>query len=98
VIVFVNEVGAWFPESLAGQSGDVKIGLPDEYADAVINGVAKAAEAVGAPTRRKLRFAWAAHDRVGSSRWIFEKASGIVLRLLTLPTSDLNERVEGLFG
>jgi ribosomal protein L7/L12 len=77
VIVFVNEVGVPFPMSLAGQSDEVKIGLPDEYADAVINGVARAAEAVGAPARRKLRFGWAAHGLVGSSPSIFEGASKI---------------------
>jgi hypothetical protein len=98
VIVFVNEVGAWFPESLAGQSGDVKIGLPDEYANAVINGVAKAAEAVGAPARRKLRFGRAAHGVVNSPHWVFEKASGIVLRLLMLPAVDLDDQVDGLLG
>jgi hypothetical protein len=77
---------------------DVKIGLPDEYANAVIKGVAKATETVGAPTRQQLRFGWAAYGRVGSSQWIFEKASGIVLRLLMLRSGDLDDQVHGLFG
>jgi hypothetical protein len=97
VTVFVNEVGVPFPASLAVQPDEVKVGLLHEYADAVISGVAKAAEAIGAPTRRKLRFGWA-HGLASSSPWVFEKASGIVLRLLMLPSGDLNDQVTGLFG
>jgi hypothetical protein len=62
----------------------------------VISGVANVAKAVGAPTRRKLRLGWAAH-LVGSSPWIFEKASGIVLQLLTLPSGDLDDGIHTLF-
>jgi hypothetical protein len=97
VIVFVNHVGVPFPASLAGPPDEVKIGLPNEYADAVISGVAKVAEMVGAPTNRKLRFGWAAHGLVGSSQWVFEKASGIVLQLLMLPSADLDDRIRALF-
>jgi hypothetical protein len=98
VIVFVNEVGVPFPASLAGLPDEAKIGLPDEYADAVISGVAQVVEEVGAPTKRQLRFGWAAHSLVGSSPWVFEKASGIVLQLLTLPSGHLDNQAHGLFG
>jgi hypothetical protein len=98
VIVFVNEVGVPFPASLAGELDEVKTGLLDEYVDAVIRGVAKVAEAVGAPTKRKLRFGWAAHGLVSSSPSVFEKASGVVLQLLTLPRDDLDDRILTLFG
>jgi len=97
VSVFVNAAGAPFPTSLAGPPEKVRIGLLHEYADAVIRGVTKVAETSGAPTRQQLRFGWAAHGLVGSSPWAFEKASGIVLQLLTLPSGDLNDLV-GLFG
>ena len=96
VIVLVNEVGVPFPVSLAGKLDEVKIGLPREYVDAVISGVAKVAEAVGAPTKRKLRFGWAAHGLLGSSPWVFENASGIVLQLLTLE-SDSDDPIRTLF-
>jgi hypothetical protein len=56
------------------------------------------AEAVGAPTKRKLRFGWAAHGNVSSSPWVFEKASGIVLQLLTMPSAGPDDQVHGLFG
>jgi hypothetical protein len=98
VIVFVNEGGVDFPTSLAGTPDRVKTGLLDEYANAVISGVAKVAEAVGAPTNRKLRFRWAAHGVVGSSPSIFERTSGIVLQLLTLPGTGLDDRIRALFG
>ena len=98
VIVFVNEAGVPFPASLAVMPEEVRIGLLHEYADALISGVAMAAETVGAPTKRKSRFGWAAHGLVTSSPSVFEKASGIVLRLLTLPSGGLDDQVHGLFG
>jgi hypothetical protein len=99
VIVLVNEVGVRFPESLA-MSDEVKIGLRNEYVGAVFRGVAGVAEAVGAPTKRRLRFRWAAHGLVGSSQRTFEKASGVVLQLLMLSSSleDLEDRIRTLVG
>jgi hypothetical protein len=97
VSVFVNEAGAPFPTPLAGPPEKVRIGLLHEYADAVISGVTKVAETSGAPTRRQLRFGWAAHGLVGSSPWVFERASGIVLQLLMLRSDGLDDQVDGLF-
>jgi hypothetical protein len=51
VIVSVNEVGAPFPASIAVKTDEVKIGLLGEYADAVISGVAKITETIGAPKK-----------------------------------------------
>ena len=72
--------------------------MPNEYRDAVIRGVTKVAEEVGAPTKRKLRFGWAAHSLVSSSSWMFEKASAIVLQLLTLPSGGSDDQIRALFG
>ena len=90
VVVSVNSAGNPFSPSLALKP-EVKVGLSDEYVNAVIAGVEKAVEASGAPTRSALRFRWAAHGLVGSSPWIFEKTSGFVVQLLMLPT-DTTER------
>jgi hypothetical protein len=97
VIVSVNEVSVPFPASIAARIDDVKIGLPGEYADAVISGVAKIAETIGAPKKQSLRFGWAAHGLVGSSPRAFEQASGIVLQLLML-SCGLEGRIRALFG
>jgi hypothetical protein len=82
--------------SLALQPEDVRVGLLDEYANAVLAGVANVAGSVGAPRSALLRFRWAAHGVVGSSPWIFERLSGIVVHLLTLPGDASAERIQAL--
>jgi hypothetical protein len=91
VVVSVNKVGFPLQSSIALMPDDVKVGLLDEYAGAVTNGVARIAESIGAPNRAILRFRWAAHALVGSSPSEFEKASAIVVQLLTLP-ADVSEK------
>jgi hypothetical protein len=97
VIVSVNEVGVPFPASVAVKSDEVKIGLLSEYADAVISGIAKVAETIGAPKRRSLRFGRAAHGLVGSSPRVFEEVSGIVLQMFILPDASLDNGIRMLF-
>lgn len=97
IIVSVNNGGNPFRPSLASKSDEVIVGLLDEYADAVIGGIIKAAEVVGAPTNASLRFRWAAHGLVGSSHSIFESASAIVLQLLLLPKEPSDEQIVALF-
>ena len=96
MVVSVNTLGFPFQPSLALQPDEAKVGLPDEYANAVIDGVSKIAETLGAPSRASLRFRWAAHGLVGSSSSIFERISGIVVRLLTLPEDASEEQLAAL--
>jgi hypothetical protein len=98
VLVLVNNLGFPFRGSLALKPDEVKVGLLDEYANAVVAGVAKVAESNAVPTRACLRFRWAAHGLVGSSPSIFEKVSGLVAQLLTLPKSASDEQLAALFG
>lgn len=90
VIVGVNAVGDTYAPALASKVDEVRTGMLEEYADAVAEGVARTAESVGAPTNAALRFGWAAHATVGSSRAIFEKASGVLLQLFTISTNDVS--------
>jgi hypothetical protein len=98
VVVSVNTVGFPFQGSLALKPDEVKVGLLDEYANAVVAGVVKVAESSGVPTRAALRFRWAAHGLVGSSPSVFEKVSGLVVQLLTLPKSASDEQIRALLG
>jgi hypothetical protein len=98
VVVSVNNVGFPFQGSVALKPDDVKVGLLDEYANAVVTGVAKVGELRGVPTRASLRFRWAAHGVVGSSPSTFEKVSGLVVQLLTLPKDASDEQVRALLG
>jgi hypothetical protein len=97
VVVSVNALGFPFPSSLALQPDEVKVGLLDEYASAVVTGIEKLAELSGLPTKGALRFRWAAHRLVGSSPSIFEKVSGLVVQLLTLPKGTSEGEMIALF-
>jgi len=98
IVVSVNMVGLPFQSSLTSMSDEVKVGLLDEYASAVIGGAVRVVEAVGAPTKATLRFHWAAHGFVGSSQSVFEKASAMVLHLLMLPKDASDDQIRALFG
>jgi len=93
VIVSVNKFGFPFPSSLALQPDEVKVELLDEYAEAVIRGVATAAGGIGTPTGASLVFRWAAHGIVGSSPAMFERVSAIVVRLLALQVGASDEQI-----
>jgi len=98
VVVSVNPVGHPFAQSLALRPEETKVGLLEEYASAVLTGVENVTELYGFPTKQALQFRWAAHGRVGSSPWIFERVSGLVVRLLTLPRTASEEDVLALIG
>jgi hypothetical protein len=98
VIVSVGAEGLPFAPSLALKSDDVKIGMLDEYADAVVAGIGRLAESSGLPANVSLRFRWAAYGLVGSSPSVFADVSGFVARLLTLPKDASERQVEALFG
>ena len=94
--VSVSKVGFPFRSSIAVHPDELLVGLPREYGDAVLDGASKIATTVGAPTNAALWFRWAAHGVVGSSPRIFEKISGVALRLLMLPTDPLAEDIEAM--
>jgi hypothetical protein len=98
VVVSVNNAGMPLLGAIALKPDDVRVGLLDEYARAVVAGVANAAESNGVPTSASLRFRWAAHGLVGSSPSVFEKVSELIVRVLTLPASASDEQVVALFG
>lgn len=96
VVVSVNKVGFPFQASLALKPDEVRVGILDEYANAAASGVTRSAQTVGVPTRASLRFRWAAHGLVGSSPSVFEKASMLVVQLLTLPKDASEEQLRRL--
>jgi hypothetical protein len=98
VVVPTNSSGGALSSSLALSSDEVRVGLRDEYAEAVVRGVSTMAESGGLPTRMTLCYRWAAHGTVGTSAWIVEKVSGLVVELLMLPTGVPLEKVIDRLG
>jgi hypothetical protein len=96
ICVSVNRVGSPLSASLAQKLDEVKTGLPNEYAAAVVRGAGRSAEEIGAPVKRKLWFRWAAHGLVHSSPSAFELVSEIVLRLLTIPSGGEETQIRAL--
>jgi hypothetical protein len=97
VCVSVNGDGPLFGRALARGLDEVRIGLPSEYAQAVISRASRFAESIAAPSKRKLWFRWAAHGLVGSSPLIFEQVSGIVAQLLFGPSVWDESQIRALF-
>jgi hypothetical protein len=93
IVVGVSEGGPPYPSALASKVDQVKIGLPSEYATAVAEGAMRVVELGGGPVNASLRFRWAAHGVVGSSRAIFRRASEILVRLLVLPVGAADEQI-----
>lgn len=98
VVVAVNKTGFPFRGSLALAPDEVRIGLLDEYANAVVTGVEKFASSNAVPNRAALQFRWAAHGIVGSSSAIFEETSMLVMKIMTLERDASDEDVRALFG
>lgn len=90
VIVAVNRTGFPMQDNLALKSDDVRIGLLEEYAEAVVSGVERVVNE-GWCFRGQLAFRWAAHAAVGSSPAFFAELGALVARLLSLtvtPSED----------
>jgi hypothetical protein len=89
VLVSIDD-GKQYEETLAHRVDDVHIGLPQEYVEGVFEGVLQSDETqeLDAGT---LRFGCAVHGQVGSSRWIFQRLSRMVVKLLRMEQDDATE-------
>jgi len=98
VIVAINENVRAFQTALAPKSEEVIVGLPQEYAAAVLTGIERVLSQVGGPSNASLRVNWAAYGLVGSSQSIFERMGEIILKLLLIPKDAPEDRLRELFG
>jgi hypothetical protein len=96
-VVCVNAAGSEFTPSLALRRDEVRVGLPDEYARAVVVGIDEMAETIGLPTAATLRFCWAAYGLVGSSPWVFKELTILIVRLLTFRGCASESQLLALF-
>jgi hypothetical protein len=96
VNVAVNSKGFPMQGSLAAMPDDVRIGLLDEYAEAVVSGV-EAVVRDGWRFKGVLAFRWAAHAAVGSSPAIFADLGKLVARVFALRTEPSESDLVALF-
>jgi hypothetical protein len=76
-----NESGPAFAGHLAGRVDEVRIGLPEEYGEGVLDTLASHAGALG---RGRLLISSAAHGRIGSSVTAFSRVATVLLKLFEL--------------
>ncbi len=80
-----------FINSLAKEIDEVRVGLPEEYAEAVLSGVDVAKEQLNALAPGSLSICYAAHGAVGSSRVIFKHLATILVKILNSECVDLSD-------
>lgn len=80
-----------FKDAIALASDEVYVGLPDEFAAAVIEGVVEQNKRPGGLASGELVFQCAAHGLVGSSPTIFKWLSAVLVRILNLSAENLGE-------
>jgi hypothetical protein len=97
VSVAVNNTGFPMQGSLAAMPDDVRIGLLEEYADAVVAGVERVVNE-GWHFGGQLSFRWAAHAAAGSSPAFFTELGALVARLLARTTDPSEGDLIALFA
>jgi hypothetical protein len=97
VSVAVNNKGFLMQESLAVMPDDVRLGLLDEYAAAVVSGV-ESVVSEGWRFGGELNFRWAAHAAAGSSSAFFTELGALVAGLLAMTTVPSDNDLVRLFS
>lgn len=95
--VAVSGTGLPMLESLAAMPDDVRIGLPNEYANAVVSGVERVVNA-GWRFEGELTFRWAAHAAVGSSSAFFAELAALVAGLLAKRSPPSEDELYAMFS
>jgi hypothetical protein len=79
----------FFPASLAASLDGVRLGLPAEYAEAVVNGLTAAAGGSASFAPGHLLINRAAHSAVGSSSQIFQALAAILVDVIRIGRFDI---------
>jgi hypothetical protein len=76
------------PDSLAMKGDEVRVGLPVEYAKAVLAGVDMAKSELSALTAGKLLINCAAHGTIGSCEAVYKHLAAILVKLLNAASDE----------
>jgi len=83
--------GRPFEDSIAPSPEDARIGLPEEYAQAVVDGLSEAGGASSVLPSGRMIISCAAHGAIGSSRLLFKRLARALAQILIadrLPSSE----------
>jgi hypothetical protein len=80
-----------YAESIASTLDDVKIGLPQEYAGYIMEGIRETAGRLKDVPAGTLTVNCAAHGQIGSCGFIFEKLGAMLVRLLVSGNTPISE-------
>lgn len=80
-----------FADNLAGTLDEVRVGLPAEYAQAVLAGVDLAKGELNALTAGKLSINCAAHGAIGSCEAVFKHLAAILVKLFNSGSVEISD-------
>jgi hypothetical protein len=83
--------GAPYIASLVDAIDAPRIGLPDEYVNAVFKGVGHASRHLSLFSGGSLRISHAVHGDVGSSEIMFAQIGAILMKILNLPDFEISD-------
>ncbi len=90
LIVNVDGKGLKYPSALSGQLDDVRIGLPREYASAVIESLEREMVEQRVFPAGQLVVSCAAHGLIGSNRGIFRRLAKLLIRAMNLRSDEVS--------
>lgn len=76
--------GELLKDSIAMPEDEVRIGIPEEYSQTIIDTAKNVANRIGGLPSGVLEFYVGAHGYVGSSNQIFSKVTSVILKLMTV--------------
>lgn len=80
-----------FEDAIALSCDEVHVGIPKDYAEAIVNATEKTIREIKSFSPGVLEFSIGAHGYVGSSKLIFSKITDIILKIMSKNPSEFSE-------
>lgn len=80
-----------FENSIALSSDEVHVGIPKDYAEAIVDSAEKTIKEIIRFSPGVLEFSIGAHGYIGSSKYIFSKTTEIILNIMSKNISGFSE-------
>lgn len=80
-----------YPDSLASQTDEVKVGLPCEYVRGIVSGIDVGCAEINGVNAGRLRIACAAHGLIGSSEAVFSRIAVALIKIVNVDQQDMSD-------